>query len=270
VVFLNISWYNILINLGVNMSNATSKKANNQLSDSRPIRAMEGSVTQMQMFSLCGRFNPEVEGIAKGKDIDDALNKSRIYAAVMGIPGVRTDEYCLYHRDPAAPLCNELLWVEGGVLYRKIIPDVPVQFKGREISLQKVVGMGIYPSIGLLKGEQTDEKEFTVSPVSLDAIAGKVRAMNMRGGCAEPDEFGFPDGDRPGLVSSYTARYGYIKTDFFETGVNFDEEATGYHGSFGRYAFDIFVARGLVIFAGDLWSRISGVALVGHESPVKQ
>jgi hypothetical protein len=238
------------------MSAATAKKANNQLSDGRPIRQMKGSVTQMQMFNLHGRFNPEVEGIAKVKDVDDALNVRGIYAAIIGSRRVRTDEYAVYHRDPTAPLGRELLWIEGGVLYRKIIPDVPVQFKGREISLQKVVGMGIYPSIGLLKGEQTDETEFTVSPVSLDAIAGKVRAMNfMRNDWAEPDEYGFPDGDKPSSVSSDTARCGWVRT-------NFDKKATGYHGSFGCYVVYHHWRR--FVDAGGGWSDGSGVALVGR------
>jgi len=245
------------------MSTATSKKANNQLSDGRSMRAMEGSVTQMQMFNPFprGRFNPAVEGVAKVKDVDDALNISRIYAAVMGSRWVRTDEYGVYHRDPNAPLGRELLWVERGVLYRKIIPDVPVQFNGREISLQKVVGVGIYPSISLLKGEQTDENEFTVSPVSLDAIAGKVRAMNfMRNGWAEPDEHGFPDGDKPNSVSSDTARYGWVRTDF-------DNKATGYHGSLAR-GVDDCVDDWRDVFAGVGWSSASGVALVGHDANV--
>ena len=239
------------------MSTATAKKANNQLSDGRPMRAMEGSITQTQMFNLRGRFNPAVEGVAKVKDVDDALNISRIYAAVMGSRWVRTDEYGVYHRDPTAPLGRELLWIEDGVLYRKIIPDVPVQFKGREISLQKVVGMGIYPSIGLLKGEQTDENEFTVSPVSLDAIAGKVRAMNfMRDGWAKPDEYGFPDGDKLSSMPSDTARYGWVRTEF-------DKEATGWHGSLARYVGYYGVDR-RDVYAYVEWQGGSGVALVGR------
>jgi len=242
------------------MSNATSKKANNQLSDGRPMRAMEGSVTQRQMFNPFprGRFNPEVEGVAKVKDVDDALNKSRIYSAVIRSRWVRTDEYGVYHRDPTAPLGRELIWIEDGLLYRKIIPDVPVQFKGREVSLQKVVGMGIYPSIGLLKGEQTDEKEFTVSPVSLDTIAGKVRAMNfMRDGWAEPDEYGFPDGDNPSSVSSDTARYGWVITDY-------DKKATGYHGSLARIVGGYGGEDVRGVTAKGAWQDGSGVALVGH------
>jgi len=244
------------------MSAAASKKANNQLSDGRPMRAI-GSVTQTQMFNLHGRFNPRVEGIARVKDVDDALNVSGIHAAVIGSCWVRTDEYGVYHGDPTAPLGRELLWVERGVLYRKIIPDVPVQFKGREISLQKVVGMGIYPSIGLLKIEQADENEFTVSPVSLDAIAGKVRAMSfMRNGWAEVDEFGFPDRNRSSSVLSDTARYGWVRTDFHE-------KATGYHGSFGQGVGDFFFYSGRGVCAYLFWSVASVAALVGRK-PVKQ
>jgi len=231
-----------------------------------------GSVTQTQMFHLHGRFNPRVEGIARVKDVDDALNISGIYAAVMGSCWVRSDEYGFYHRDPTAPLGKELLWVERGVLYRKIIPDVPVRFNGKEVSLQKVAGgMGIYPSISLLKGEQTDEKEFKVSPVSLDAIAGEVRAMNFkRNGWAEPDEYGFPDGDKPGFLSD-TARYGWIRTDYSGLGVtDFDGKATGYHGSFGQGVGDFFFYVGRGVCAYLFWSVGSVAALVGREPRVKQ
>jgi hypothetical protein len=243
--------------------------ANNRLSDGRPMRAMEESVTQRQMFALSGKFDPKVEGVAKVKDVDDALNTSKIYTAIMGRVWVRTDDYGFFHRNPEAPLGKELLWIEDGTVYKKIIPDVPVQFKGNEISLQKVVGMGVYPSIGLLQIKQTDETEFTVSPVSLDAIAGKVRAMKFaRGRWAEPDEHGFPDGDRPSLPDLFdTARYGWIRNDFD----NLDKKATGYHGSFSRglngaiLGFDFGDWRRYVDAYGD-WSLGSGVALVDHEA----
>ncbi len=225
------------------------------------MRSMEGSATQMQMFNLRGRFNPEVEGIAKVKDVDDALNVSRIYRSAMGTCWIRADEYGIVHRDPTAPLGKELLWVEGGVRYKNIIPDVPVQFGGKEISLQKVVGMGVYPSISLLKIESTDEKEFTVSPaLDLSALAGIVRAMNfMRNGWAEPDEYGLPNGNRP--TSSDTARHGWVRT-------NFDEKTTGWHGSLARNFYLYLDDCGRYVYAGVSWSGDSGVALVGSKAQI--
>lgn len=195
------------------------------------------------------------------KDFADALNISKIYTAIMGRASVRTDEYGCYHRDPNAPLGKELFWIEDGSVYKKIIPDVPVQFKGNEISLQKVVGMGIYPSISLLQIKQTDENEFTVSPISLDAIAGKVRAMNFaRDIWAEPDEHGFPDGDNPVSYDNLAARYGWVRSDF-------DKEAIGYHSSFGRCVYGCGYddwKRNVIALVG--WSGDSEVALVGRDA----
>jgi len=235
--------------------------ANTRLSDGRPMRAVEGTVTQVQMFQLRGKFDPKTEHIARVKDVDDALNVSRIYTAVMGNRWVRTDEYGVYHRDPEAPLGKELLWIENGVLFRKIIPDVPVQFDGKEVSLQKVAGgMGVYDSIGLLQIVQTDEKEFTVSPIDLAALTGRLRAMNfMRDGWAETDSHGFPDASKPTSSDDPAARYGWVRTDF-------DKKATGYHGSLARdvYVFDYDSWRD--VDADVDWSVASGVAIVGREA----
>ncbi len=234
----------------------------NRLSDGRPMRVMENPATQVQLFDLCRRFNPQVEGIAKVKDVDDALIVSKIYKAVMGDRKVRTDEYSVYHRDPTAELGKEIFWVEGRVRYKMVIPDVPVKFDGKEISLQHVVGMGIYPSIDLLKIEATGENEVTVSPISLDAIAGKVRAMNfMRSGWAFPDEYGFPDGSKPSTTFIVAARYGWARTDF-------DKGATGCHGSVVRGIMDTDNGWGRGVYAGVKWSSAIGVALVGSpENP---
>ncbi len=227
----------------------------NVLSDGRQMTAMGGPATQLRMFNLLRRSKPEVEDIAKVKDADDALNVSGIYGSIIGDRWIRTDEYGLYHKDPAARLGKEIVWVEDGIRYKKIIPDVPVQFDGKEISLQNVVGMGIYPSTRLLKIEPTDKNEFTVSAaVDLSALAGLVRAMNfMRNGWAEPDEYGFPDGNKPG--SSDTARHGWVRTTF-------DKKATGWHGSMVRDLGDQDCDLRRVVYAYDFWSGASGVALV--------
>ncbi|MFH0884211.1 MAG: hypothetical protein V1861_00705 [Candidatus Micrarchaeota archaeon] len=237
--------------------------ANNRLSDGRQMRAMEGTVTQVQMFQLRGKFDPKTEHIARVKDVDDALNISRIYTAVMGNRWVRTDEYGVYHRNPEAPLGKELLWIENGVLFRKIIPDVPVQFGGKEISLQKVAGgMGVYDSIGLLQIVQTDEKEFTVSAIDLAALAGKVRAMRfMMNGWAETDSHGFPDANKPTSSANTAARYGWVRTEF-------DKKATGSHGSLARLVDGYGGDYRRDVGAGGLWSNASGVAIVGRDANV--
>ncbi|MFH1221974.1 MAG: hypothetical protein V1492_02725 [Candidatus Micrarchaeota archaeon] len=204
----------------------------------------DGSITRRHRFALAGKFDPTVEGISGG---DDATHATEFSLTVMGGLWHRTNEYGVYHRNPKAPLGKELLWIEEGVSYKITIPDVPVQFRGNEISLQKVVGTGIYPSTSLLQINQTGEKEFTVSPVSLDAIAGVVRAMNYaRGIWAELDEDGFPDGDKPSNAD--TARYGWVITDF-------DKRATGYHGSFSRIVVFECNGKGHYVDAGSEVSR---------------
>jgi len=239
-----------------------SISAKPKLPDGRKIRALcdgkKYSFTQDNIFGVAKLLTPS-ERIMSVKEHDASILSSSYYG--VNVNGWwRADEYAFYHRDPTLAIGTELVWIEYGVRYRKIIPDVPVQFNGREISLQKVVGMGIYPSIGLLKVERTDEKEFTVSPVSLDAIAGKVRAMNfMRNGWAEPDGYGFPDGNMPSSRTNKKARCGAVRTDF-------DRNATGWHGSMAR---DVdrhgTNDRKLYVYALSVWSEASGVAIVNRE-----
>ena len=238
------------------MGAATAQVVNNRLSDDRLMRAMKGSASQKKMFTLhkSGLFVPANESIARVKDVDDALNTSRIYTAVMGDRWVRCDEYGVFHRDPNAQLGSEIVHVEQGFSYKHLVPNVPVQFDGREISLQRVTGMAIFDSIGLLQIAQTDEKELTISPVDLNALAGRVRAMRfMRNDLAFPDDYGFPNATQPASSGDKAAVYGWVRE-------NFDKEATGYGGSFAGVV-DNF-GGWLGVCAGADWSGDSGVAFV--------
>jgi len=237
----------------------------NRLPDGRVIRALDGTYRQMDMFKLhsSGLFVPANESIMSIKEHDRSI-QSGAYRAVNVTDWWRADEYGFYHRNQNAPFGTELVWIENGVRFKNIIPDVAVQFNRKEISLQKVTGgLGIYRSIGLLKIEQTDEKEFTVSPIDLADLAGKVRAMNfIRNGYAKPDEFGFPDGNTPMSFDNPDARYNVARTDF-------DEKATGWHGSLARIV-DGYVDwdRRRGVFANGGWYVKSGVAVISRESPV--
>jgi hypothetical protein len=227
--------------------------AGNLLTDKRPMRAMEGSVTQVQMFQVREKFNPQIEGVATVKEVDDALNVSRIYKAVMGTSWVRTAQYAVYKKDPQAPLGKEVSWVEDGVRYVQQIPDVPVQFNGREISLQKAVAMGVYDSIGLLKIEQTDCGLYIISAVDPATLAGKVRAVDfMRDNWALTDEHGFPLASQSVPSSNFAARYGMVS-------VAYQKGANGWHGSVTR---DVYV-KWFACAIGN-WSVASEVALVGR------
>ena len=127
---------------------------------------------------------------------------------------------------------------------------------GKEISLQKAVGRGVYGSIGPLKIEQAGSNLFVVSVVDPSAVIGKVRIVNfMRNGWALTDETDLPIASKPSSRDVPGARYGNTKTDF-------SDEATGWHGSLARYALGCWKR---VVAAFDSFSRISGVTVVDHE-----
>lgn len=238
--------------------------APNLLSDGRLMRAMEGLVNQEGMFNnragrftVRGKFNPQIEGIAKLREVDDAFNKSRIYPAVMGQTWVRTDEYTVYRRDPKEPLGKEVAWVESGIRYNLLVPDIKLQFNGKEVSLQKVTAMGVFDSIGLLKIEQNDENLFTVSAVDEAALAEKVRAVDfmrrdiVEGNWALTDKHGFPLGSKPARSDNPDSRCTHVRSDY-------ENGATGWHGSIG------YSSGGRLVSACDFWGMMSNVAIVGH------
>jgi len=235
-----------------------------KLLDGRAIRELKDSPTQVNMFTLhsSGLFVPAIESIMSVKDHDQSL-QSRTYRSMcrsMCKMWWRCREYAFYNKDPKAPLGKEILWVEDGTVYKKAVPDVPVKVNGKEIPLRKAVGMGVYDSIGLLKIEQVDENSFLVSVADPGGVIGKVRAVDfMRRGWALTDETGLPIASNPISSDEPSARWGIARTDF-------EEKATGYHGSLVR-GFDFyngFIGRNVSADVG--WSWASGVAFISGRS----
>jgi len=230
--------------------------ANPILSDGRPMRAMKDITTQKQMFQLLGKFNPKDERIANVRDVDDALNAKRVYKPLFGDRWVRTREYGLYRLDQNMPLGPELLWVEQGITYKKLVPDVPVLFYGKEMSLQKLRGaIGLYDSIDLLQIAQTDNKEFTISAMDPAALAGRVMAVRfVWNDWALTDDNGLPDVNKTTSADNPEARYGWVRTN-----------VDAWHGSLVRY--DGAWGGRRSIYLGAFWSEYSAVAIVGrHEA----
>ncbi|MFA5049990.1 MAG: hypothetical protein WC501_03200 [Candidatus Micrarchaeia archaeon] len=188
------------------------------------------------------------------------MNLSEICRAVTGTKRIRTNQYAVYRKDPKEPLGKEVTWVEDGVRYVQQIPDIPVMFDGKEISLQKVAAMGVYDSIDLLEIEQTDTGLYTVSVADLETLAGRVRAVNfMRNNWALTDEYGFPLANQPSSSSNTAARYGLVRS-------NYQEGSDGWHGSVARYIF-YFNSGGRRFVDADVdWSGVSGVALIGRSA----
>jgi len=234
-----------------------------KLPDGREMRALadgrKNTFTQVEVFGVAKLLLPS-ESIMLVKEHDQSI-QSGAYKEVNPNNWWRCSEYGLYQKDPKAPLGKEILWIENGVTYKKLVPDVPVKVDGKEISLQKAVGMGVYDSIGLLKIEQTDSNLFVVSVVDPTAVIGKVRVVDfMRDGWALTDESGLPVASKPSSSDNPDARFGAVRTDF-------EKKATGYHGSLARsvYYYDSGYRRD--VYANGDWSRASGVALVnGREA----
>jgi hypothetical protein len=238
-----------------------SVAAKPKLPDGREIRALadgrKNTFTQVEVFGVAKLLLPS-ESIMLVKEYDESI-QSGAYKEVNPNNWWRCSEYGLYRKDPNAPLGKEILWIENGVTYKKLVPDIPVKVNGKELSLQKAVGMGVYDSIGLLKIEQTDSNLFVVSVVDPAAVIGRVRVVDfMRDDWALTDETGLPIASKPSSSDDPNARYGAVRTDF-------EKKATGYHGSLARNLIYVIVDR-RVVYAGDVWSRASGVAIVGREA----
>ena len=222
----------------------------NRLSYGRSIRALEGRFTQRDMFALSRqRFNPKIEGIAKVEDLHDAHVK-KLFDGL----DFRTDEYRVY-RHPGQPLGSEISWMEDGVIYRHLVLDVPVQFEGREISLQRAAGMGVYDSISLLKIEQTDANVFTVSVVDPSSLAGRVRAADFKAeGHTEMwdrNEWAYGHAELEGRPGN-------------KSGI--EDGTTGYHGSISR-ALMCFATGYSFYNVFPRWSEALRVAIVDNRAP---
>jgi len=241
-----------------------SVAAKPKLPDGREIRALadgkKNTFTQVEVFGV-GKLLLPSESIMLVKEHDQSI-QSGAYKEVNPSNWWRCSEYGLYQKDPKAPLGKEIIWIENGVTYKKLVPDVPVKVNGKEISLQNAVGMGVYDSISLLKIEQTDSNLFVVSVVDPAAVIGRVRVVDfMRNGWVLTDETGLPIASKPSSSEDSDARYGAVRTDF-------EKKATGYHGSLARVVGGCG-AGGVrrVVYAIGVWSEASGVAVVdGREA----
>jgi hypothetical protein len=229
-----------------------------RLPDGREIRALtdgrRNTFTQAEVFGISRLMLPS-EGILRARERAQAVRPRKEDLVVDG--WLRCSEYAFFHKDPKTPLGKEIIWIEDGVIYKKLVPDVPVKVGTKVINLQKAVGMGVYESIGLLKIEQTDDRLFVVSVVDPSTLIGKVRVVDfMRDGWALADECGLPIACRPSTFDNPNARYGMV-------GIDFDAMMAGYHGSLA-VDVDFFLDR-RIILAGANWSEAAGVAVVERE-----
>jgi len=238
-----------------------------RLSDGRPIRTDNSNmVRQVEMFQLRGKFDPKTEHIAKLKELDDALNASSL--PLKGAE-LRSAEYGFYHRSRTEPLGEALIWEEKEVRYMLRIPDIPVMFDEKEISLRKVVGgVVVIPTIELLKIHTTPNGLFVVSPIDPAALVGKVRVIKI-GSCSEVegpmDEHGFPDS------KAYSENPSDIRRLRILSSSNFPGKSTGWHGSFIRHVSDSFGndERREIITHGlrhDCWFEWAYVMFAGNET----
>src|SRR5271157_4640109 len=128
------------------------------LPDGREIRALsdgeKNTFRQPEIFKI-GRLLLPPESIMLVIEQDQSL-QSGAYQKANPNHWWRCRQYGFYQKDHDAPLGKEIIWIENGITYKKLIPDIPVKVKGKVISLQNAVGMGVYDSIDLLKIEQMD------------------------------------------------------------------------------------------------------------------
>jgi hypothetical protein len=201
-----------------------------KLPDGRVIRKIavgrKDTFTQVELFDVA-RLLPISEGIMSVKDHDQFL-KSKKRAAEISDNWWRCREYAFYRKDPKVPLGKEILWAENSFICKKLIPDVPVIFGGKEISLRKASGIWVYDSIDLLKMEEVDRNLIVVSAVDPAAVIGRVRNVDlMRNEWALTDERGLPLANQQCHPDHPDGRYSEVRVDF-------RRKSTGYHGSLSR------------------------------------
>jgi hypothetical protein len=238
------------------MAVATIRPAEDNALRGRIIRRLE-PCTQKEMFSLNG-YEPSKEALMSLKEHCMAGAASASTLPRLWSPQ-RTAEYAFYMQDAGARFGPELLYVENRIRYRLLIPEVEVDFKGTKMSLRDVAGgVGIYPSIRLLKIEQSgaaENEEFLISPAD---PAGKVRAMDFMRSWAFPDEHGFPDAAYVAISGYPSARYGLLRGLF-------EKNSSGWHGSV-VYESSIYGGRGVHAYAN--WTAVYPVSLISTAGPV--
>jgi len=238
------------------------RETNNRLPDGRSIRALEGTFTQKQMFTLrsSGLYAPQSEGIMSVKDHDQSFQSS--VCSVVDVSGWwRTCEYAFYPRGfekRDLPLGDKLVYVEDGFTHTLSIPDVPVSIvrsdgKSETIGLRQAIGMGII-KLEKLDLRQIDERADEVSVTTDFDPATDVKVVDIMRpkAWALVDADGYPLKSKPSSSKVSGARCPYVRD---ENG--FEAGSTGYHGSLARGA------DRPIVDANDKWQYGSGVALVG-------
>ena len=217
-----------------------------------------GSVLQKDMFGLNRVLEPQALRIATTLELKQILNTGTTYFGLPNIlPWSRTDEYVAYRKD-RSELGSEIIWTSGrtGMEIRCVlkIPDIPMNRKGNQISLQKIPGSVVFRSTSLLSFIQKDEREFLIEP-NVDLLnQNNVRLINLGGRIVKEnngefydtpvgllDNWGLPDSDRPYrydgrlgpmeygsiLLRPYSGQFRQIYEYTFREG------DTGWHGNLG-------------------------------------
>jgi len=171
----------------------------------------------------------------------------------------RCREYAFYRKDLRDPLGAEIDWIENNITFRMLIPDVPVDFYGKTISLQKTVGMGVIESIRLLDITRIDTALYVVSIADPDRSKWMTKVVDFSGidlRFALTDEDGLPIANKPSNPADPDARSGSIARTYGKAG-------TGWHGSLVRGICSDCGQR--KIYADLLWSTSLGVTIVDRE-----
>ena len=159
-----------------------------KLSDGREFRALPGKYTQAETFELKNRglWNPQTEGIATVKQLDDALNVAKVYSLVLGDQWSRSDAVGFYRKgfenDLSLQMGKKVVWMEkerdinrnetGRLLVATLdlskIADVKVKLvDGSEMTLQQAIGMGIIPLSKLEIRKTEDNQKLVAYEVSV-------------------------------------------------------------------------------------------------------
>lgn len=221
-----------------------------RLPDGRETRLLrEGGVNQIQLFWASRKLLPSESTITIRER--DQIVQSDGHGEVRWC---RCAEYAFYQKFPKTPLGQKITWIEGGSAYELQVPNMPVNVNGKEINLQKAVGLGVFSSIGLLDIKQEDIDRYVVSVTDLDAASGKVRVIDFSRNDVDSvlaDETGLPIRGNPADPHDPGARTGRAR-------IAFDNRANGWHGSLS------YGALGSIIDASDNWVNALDVLIASR------
>ncbi len=168
------------------MSNAIASRVAGNLSDGRSVRVLEKDFTRLQILDLIRTLDPKVEGLLTLRELDDALNKSKILTPSSGFGhSYVSNNFVFYPRqyylpfhmggpkDPwkSASTRNELVWIEEQIdhygletgkimIVRFKIPDLKVtDYLGTTKSLLDSHGFGVIPMEKVEWTEMSEDKK---------------------------------------------------------------------------------------------------------------